>query len=165
MSHKKWFAIYTRPRFEKRVEKYLRAKNICCYLPLQTTFRQWSDRKKKVELPLFASYVFVKTSKSEYLDVLNVPGVVRYVSFDGVAVEIPENQIEKIKWILSSDIVSGVVLEKIAEGSVVEIIKGPLMGLRAELVTYKNKSRIIVRMEQLEKLIEIDVPISHVKTI
>lgn len=165
MSHKKWYAIYTRPRFEKRIEKYLCAKNICCYLPLLSTFRQWSDRKKKVEMPLFSSYVFVKTNKSEFLEVLKAPGVVRFVSFDGVPVEIPEYQIEKIKWILSSDIVSEVIVEEIAKGSIVEIIKGPLMGLKAEMANYKNKSRILVRLEQLDKLLEIDVPISHVKII
>jgi len=116
-------------------------------------------------MPLFSSYVFVKTNKSEFLEVLKAPGVVRFVSFDGVPVEIPEYQIEKIKWILSSDIVSEVIVEEIAKGSIVEIIKGPLMGLKAEMANYKNKSRILVRLEQLDKLLEIDVPISHVKII
>jgi transcriptional antiterminator RfaH len=165
MSEKKWYAVYTRPRFEKKVEKYLKDRNIECYLPLQKTLRQWSDRKKMVELPLFSSYIFVKTGTVDYLTVLNAPGAVRYISFDGSAVEIPVNQIEKIRWILSSDISCEVLEENIPEGSRVEIIKGPLLGLQAEMIDYKNKYRILVRLEQLDKSFEIQVPASHVKVL
>jgi transcriptional antiterminator RfaH len=165
MSEKKWHAVYTRPRFEKKVEKYLKERNIECYLPLQKTLRQWSDRKKMVELPLFSSYVFVNTGRADYLKVLNAPGAVRYICFDGNAVEIPVKQIEKIRWILSSDVDVEVLEEAIPEGSRVEIIKGPLLGLQAEMINYKNKYRILVRLEQLDKSVEIQVPVSHVKVL
>lgn len=165
MSEKKWYAIYTRPRFEKKAEKYLNQRNISCYLPLIKTMRQWSDRKKLVELPLFSSYIFVYITNKDHVNVLKAPGVVKYVSFEGKAVEIPEKQIENIRWLLSTDVESDVINESITPGSQVEIIKGPLMGLKAEMVHYKNKNIIIIRLNQLDKSIGIQVPESHVKVI
>jgi transcriptional antiterminator RfaH len=165
MSEKKWYAIYTRPRFEKKAVRYLEERHINSYLPLVKTLRKWSDRNKLVELPLFASYVFVKVDNTEYPHVLNGPGIVRYVCFEGKAVEIPESQIENIRWILSTDVKTEVVDESIPQGSLIEIIKGPLIGLRAEMITYNNKSRILVRLDQFEKSVEIQVPASHVKII
>ena len=58
-----WFALYTRPKAEKKVEERLSLAGFDSFLPLQTVIKQWSDRKKKVEIPLINSYVFVKTNK------------------------------------------------------------------------------------------------------
>jgi transcriptional antiterminator RfaH len=162
---KKWLVVYTRPRFEKKIEKYLNDRDIICYLPLYKTLRQWSDRKKWVELPLFSSYVFVKVDDQDYQNVLKADGVLRYVTFEGAAVEIPEGQIENIKWILSSDISTEPIHEPIPTGSIVEVIKGPLKGLIAELVKYKNKKIVVVRLEQLDKSLEIIIPGNHLKTV
>jgi transcription antitermination factor NusG len=96
---------------------------------------------------------------------LTVPGLIRFISFEGKPVEIPNEQIENIKWVLSTDIVSQPLPEKIPPGAFVEIIKGPLRGLRAELVQYKNRMKIVLRIDQLNKSIEIQIPESHVKQI
>ena len=77
----KWYAVYTRPRFEKQVVKALLDQGIEGYLPLIKTMRQWSDRKKMVEVPLFSSYVFVHINRSAYDQVLQTQGVVKYISF------------------------------------------------------------------------------------
>jgi transcriptional antiterminator RfaH len=162
---KKWFALYTRPRFEKKVEKYLKDRGIICYLPLYKTLRQWSDRKKWVELPLFPSYLFVNVDERDYRNVLNAPGALKYITFEGFAVEIKEKQIENIKWILSSDILAEPLNETIPEGSIVEVIKGPLKGLFAELVHYNNKKIVVVRIDQLDKSLEILIPGNHLKLV
>lgn len=165
MQRKRWLALYTRPRFEKKILKALEEQNIECYLPLIKTLRQWSDRRKWVEVPLFSSYVFVNVSVSEHLVVLNTPGSVRFVAFEGSAVEIPVKQIESIKWVLSTNIEAEPLEEKIPEGSRVEVIKGPLMGLNAELTRYNNKNIIILRIEQLDKSIEVKIPRNHVRVL
>ena len=165
MDEKRWFAVYTRPRYEKKIEKLLLERNIQCYLPLIKTLRQWSDRKKWVEMPLFNSYVFVNTDSTNRYEILNLPGVVRFVSFEGIPVTIPEEQIENIRWILSSEIPTQSLEEKIPEGSKVEIIKGPLRGLRAEMVQYNNRKKIVLRLDHLETSLEIQIPENHVKVL
>jgi transcriptional antiterminator RfaH len=165
MQHKKWLAVYTRPRYEKKIEKALKDNQITCYLPLIKTLRIWSDRKKWVEIPLFSSYIFVQVDQKEHINVLKIPGVVRFVSFEGNAVEIPESQIDNIKWILSSEIIAEPIEKHIPVGSQIEIIKGPLTGLRAEMVNYNNKKTIIVRIAQMDKSFEIHIPGSHVRQI
>lgn len=163
MGNRNWYAVYTRPRFEKKIEKFLQEKNIQCYLPMVKTLRQWSDRRKWVDMPLFNSYIFVyaELAQDKY-EILSIPGVVRFISFDGSPVEIPAQQIEKIQWVLSTDIVSEPLNEMIAPGSRVEIIKGPLRGMRAEMVHYNNKKKIIIRIDQLERSLEIQIPENHV---
>lgn len=160
-----WYAAYTRPRYEKKAEKFMLERGITCYLPLIRTLRQWSDRKKWIDIPLFSSYIFVYTKASELHMLLTVPGLIRFISFEGKPVVIPNEQIENIKWVLSTDIVSQPLPEKIPPGAFVEIIKGPLRGLRAELVQYKNRMKIVLRIDQLNKSIEIQIPESHVKQI
>jgi transcriptional antiterminator RfaH len=162
---KNWHAIYTRHRYEKKAEKYLSERGIECYLPILKTIKQWSDRKKLVEMPLFSSYLFVKVDESDYIDVLNAPGVVKYISFEGKAVVIPDKQIENIRWVLSSEVSAEPFHEIIPKGAKVEIIKGPLMGLEAEMVYYNNKKRIVIRLNQLEKSLEIQIPHDHVRVI
>lgn len=167
MGNKKWYAVYTRPRYEKKVKKLLNEKNIICYLPMIKTLRQWSDRRKWVEIPLFNSYIFVSVDigSDERFQVMNLPGVVRFISFEGAPVVIPEQQIDNIRWILSVDIVSEPLPEEIPEGSMVEIIKGPLRGLKAEMVQYNNRKRIIIRVDQLNQSLEIQIPENHVRLV
>ena len=99
---KKWYAIYTRPRWEKKVSAALDEKEIENYLPLIKTLKIWSDRKKWVQEPLFKSYLFVHVNKHEYIPALQTPGVVKYVSFEKRAVAIPPLQIEAVKAFIES---------------------------------------------------------------
>lgn len=158
-----WFAVYTRPRYEKKVLKYLQDKGITVYLPLQRVLRQWSDRRKWVEAPLFSSYLFVQVDEARYFEVLNTPGVVRFITFEGKAVAIPDQQIATIRWLLSSDVEVAELNEKLESGDQVEIIKGPLRGLHGELLRYGNRHRIIVRLSELDKCLEIQLSENHVQ--
>ena len=85
----KWYAIYTRPRAEKQVCQRLVEQGIEAYLPIRKTMRQWSDRKKMVEVPLFTSYVFVHIDRRFYDDVVRTHGVVKYITFEqGICVNL-----------------------------------------------------------------------------
>src|SRR4030042_2560830 len=99
-----WYALYTHSRAEKKVAEELERQGIEHYLPLYKTLRQWSDRKKKVELPLIRSYLFVKIREKKSYPVLQTPGVMRIVSFSGRPVPIPDWQIENLRIVLGAQV-------------------------------------------------------------
>jgi transcriptional antiterminator RfaH len=94
---KLWMAVYTKPRSEKKVAERLEKAGIEVYCPLQTVIKQWSDRKKKVKIPVFPSYVFVHVGESERLTVLSDAGVMNFVFWLGKPAVIREEEIEVIK--------------------------------------------------------------------
>jgi len=96
----KWFAIYTKPRWEKKVNQSLTDKGVECYCPLNKVKRKWSDRTKTVEEPLFKSYVFVKVSEEERTKVRLTNGVVNFVYWNGKPAIVREKEIQTIKLFL-----------------------------------------------------------------
>jgi transcriptional antiterminator RfaH len=158
-----WYAVYTRPHHEKNVCRQLLRQNIVAYLPLQTTIRQWSDRKKKVSIPLFSCYVFVCVNMKEYYMIVNTPGIVRYITFEGKAVAIPEKQIQLIKNILEQGIEVEETPGDINTGAKVEIIAGPLTGICGELIDFSGKKRVILRIEEINKSLLVNVPLNILK--
>ena len=92
-----WYVVYTKPRSEKKVHKQFSDKGIISYCPTQIVEKQWSDRIKKVEQPLFTSYVFVQSTKENLAAVRHVPGVVNFVYWLGKPAEIRESQIDELK--------------------------------------------------------------------
>ena len=161
----KWYVVYTQPRAEKKSAEYLAEKNIQYYLPLLKTIRQWSDRKKKVELPLFPSYLFVYVSLKEYYEVLNIPGISRYLFFDGKAATISQKEIDKIKMLLNADIDMEVTSEKILPCEQIEITHGALRGIKGEMVAYKGERKVAIRIQQIEFSMLIHVGVNHLKVI
>jgi transcription antitermination factor NusG len=160
-----WYAIYTRPRHEKKIYARLKQENIEAFLPLQTTIRQWSDRKKKIQEPLFRCYIFINISNKDYYRVLNVNGVVRYVTFDGKAVAIPEKQIRLIRILLNEDIEIEETPDPMHKGARVEIKTGPLCGIAGELFENAGKKRVIIRIEEINKTLLINVPCNYLRLI
>jgi transcription antitermination factor NusG len=99
----KWFAIYTNPRAERQARDRLMEAGVEVFLPLQKTYRIWSDRKKLIEVPLLSSYVFVKIIPKDFPKVYQVPGIVRFVTFEGQPASIPQNQIDNLRLLINSD--------------------------------------------------------------
>ncbi len=153
-----WYAVYTRHCHEKKVYNQLQQMEIDTYLPLRTTIRQWKDRKKKVSLPLFSCYVFVNITKKKYYNVLNIPGVVRFVTFEGKAVAIPEKQIRIVKNLLEQDIEVEEVQDNLYNGAKVEIQAGPLTGISGELICFAGRKRVIIRLDEIGKSMVASVP-------
>src|ERR1700741_3474491 len=98
---RKWLAVYTRPRWEKKVNQLLADKGLESYCPLNKVRRKWSDRVKLVEEPLFKSYVFVKVNDEDRIAVRMTPGVVNFVYWDGKPAVIKEKEINAIKRFLN----------------------------------------------------------------
>lgn len=153
-----WYAVYVKSRTEKKAETELQIMNIETFLPIQRKLRQWSDRKKWVEMPLISGYLFVYISRKEYDLVLHSNYVVSYVRFEGKAAIIPDNQIDYLKLMLrQDDLEIEISREPLAPGQLIEVIDGPLIGLRGKLVRIKGKNKVAVVLEQLgySALIEI----------
>jgi transcription antitermination factor NusG len=142
---KKWLVVYTTPRAEKRVNNRLEEQGIETYLPLYKTIRQWSDRKKKVELPLFNSYVFVRVGERERYKVLETNGVVRFLFYLHKPAVVRDNEIEAIRLFLHQT--EGLKI-KVEVGQKVEISSGPMEGVYGEVVRI-GKDKLMLRIEQL----------------
>ena len=161
-----WYAIYTRPRSEKKVYELLTKNGINCYLPLITTVRQWSDRKKKVQLPLISSYVFVRSKVIDLKNILPFNGVVRVLKHLGKPAIIKDYEIENIKILLEdSDKIKFVRDIHLQKGDSIVVKNGVFKGLIAECIEFNGKHRVIVRIEALGDLIEVNIPLSYVKKI
>jgi transcriptional antiterminator RfaH len=164
-SEEKWFALYTRPRAEKLVYQRLVEAAIETFLPLQKTYRMWSDRRKLVEKPLLTSYIFVRTSKKNFPKVYRTNGVVKFVSFEGQPVSIPQNQIDNLRLLINSDTEIEVSAEKFERGDNVEVINGALIGLTGELIRIGSKNRVVVRIDRLDQNLILKIPLSFLKKV
>jgi transcription antitermination factor NusG len=163
---KNWHVIYTRSRAEKAVYSELIQKDIEAYLPVRKTLRQWKDRKKWVELPLITGYCFVKINRKDYDMVLQTDNVVSYVRFEGKAAVIPESQINALRKMLQqNDLEINVSTENFEPGQMVEIITGPLIGLRGELVQSRGKHKFIIRILPLQSSLTIEISDEHLTRI
>ena len=164
-----WHALYVRSRSEKKVLSQLEDMGIRAFLPLVTVVKQWSDRRKKLEEPLFKSYVFVYSNDKEYIPVLNVYGVVKFVTFEKKAVVVPENQILAIKKFVD-DYEHGEEYkmhndESLKVGQMVRIINGPMKGLTGRLEQIQNKRHLIVYIEVVGQYIPVNIPRAKVEPV
>ena len=108
--NKSWYAIYVKSRHEKSVHAELQQKGIESSLPLISVTRQWSDRRKKVEVPLFRGYVFVKININNVkFPVLTTRGVVKFVVFNKMTVPIPEEQMFWLQQMIDSDLLLSLI--------------------------------------------------------
>ena len=164
---KKWVAIYVRSRNEKKVSKTLNDIGIESFLPLITRIKQWSDRRKKVDEPLFNSYLFVNIPLSDYYKVLNVNGVVKFICFEKKPVEVPENQIEAIKKYICDTDLHEIDYENIdfKSGELVRIKSGQMKDLIGRFVEIKGKHRIMIEIEVVGQYLPINIARANVERI
>ncbi len=164
----RWYAIYTRSRYEKRAHDWLQDSGVEVYLPLVKRWRIWSDRKKQVDMPLLPSYLFVKThpgKSQQYFDILNIPGVVRFITFEGMPVAIPESQINTLKRLNSA----GIDMEQMTRcpppGSPVKVIHGPMKGFAGEVITSGKNKKLVLRLDTLDKCVTLNIPLAMVEAV
>ena len=146
-----WFVIYTKPRNEKKVAERLEKLGIIVYCPLVTQIKQWSDRKKKVQAPLFNSYLFVCLEDKERQNVFQVSGVVRYLFWLGKPAEVRNEEIEILKESLKG-VMSSVEVTTIHAGDILNIPSGPFQG-KEGVVKHINKNSLQLILKELGFLI------------
>lgn len=139
MGVKKWLAVYTRPRWEKKVNQLLLDKGVESYCPLNKIRRKWSDRIKIVEEPLFKSYVFVKVNDEDRSDVRMTPGVINFVYWEGKPAVIKEKEINAIKRFLDEYENVDVQLLDVKVSQRVKVTAGPLMDQEGQVLEIKHK--------------------------
>jgi len=159
----RWYAVYTNPRAEKQVRDRLLEADVEVFLPLQKTYRIWSDRKKLIEVPLLSSYVFVKVTPKDFPRVYQAYGVVRFVTFEGRPASIPQKQIDNLRLLINSDAEIEVSSDKFEQGDNVEVIRGALIGLTGELVTMGSHSRVVVRIDRLDQNLIVNIPTTFLR--
>jgi transcription antitermination factor NusG len=151
-----WYAAYVCARHEKKVAGQLEQKGVECFLPLYQSVHRWKDRFKKVELPLFPSYIFVRMHAEDRLRVLQMSSVVRFVSFNGSPAALSSPEIETLRNGLSSD----VCLEPhpyLVVGRRVRVIHGPLTGLEGVIQRKKDRLRIVISIDMIMRSVAAEV--------
>lgn len=135
-----WYAVYTKPRWEKKVAELLVKNAFESYCPLNRVLRQWHDRKKFVSEPLFSSYVFVRTDETRHAELSRISGVVNLVYWLRKPAVIKEDEIDAIRKF--TDQYSNVQLEKTAVNldDKVRIIKGPLITHEGNVIAVKSRT-------------------------
>lgn len=154
----RWYLLYTSPRAEKKVYKQLITNQFVAFLPLQKKIVQYSDRKKVVDIPLFSSYIFVYTHLGYYYQLLNMQGIVKFVNFQGIPVELKQKQIDLIKLMIANYDEIEAVEDVFESGEKVKIIAGPLQNHVGELVEYKSAKKVIIKLENIGFSLLVQLP-------
>jgi transcription antitermination factor NusG len=136
--NEKWYAVYTKPRWEKKVAKALSENGVITYCPINKVIRQWSDRKKTVYEPLFTSYVFVHINEKQVSDVKKQTGVLNFIYWLGKPAIIKDDEIEIIKKFLNEH--QNVKLEKndFSLNEKIRVTTGTFMDKEGTIVAIKN---------------------------
>jgi transcription antitermination factor NusG len=159
-----WYAVYTRPRWEKKVAETLHRKKMEYYCPLNKVVKQWSDRKKTVMEPLFTSYVFVRVTESGLTALRQIDGVINLVYWLGRPAVIKDVEIETIRNFLNE--YPNVKLERVQVNvnDMVRIVSGPLKEHEGKVVAIQNKV-IKVILPSLGYMMTAEVKATHVEVI
>ncbi len=157
MSNPRWFVFYTKSRHEKKVAQFLTKRGFEVFLPMQKVLRQWSDRKKKVEVPLFNSYIFVKTQEHRVGDVLQVPGIAWAIRHNNKPAVLHPKEYDLILRFLETGLtIDSMPAGEMAEGDWVTVLDGPLKGAVGQ-VTSKNPTRFTVHLEAIGQVMRVDI--------
>jgi transcription antitermination factor NusG len=160
IEQQQWYALYVNSRAEKKVMQVLLNKNIEAYVPLVKNLKQWSDRKKMVEAPLFTGYVFVKINSLKNQEVLQTKGVVNFVRHLGQIASITDVEINRLKQIASLGyyLEAEVTNKKYNEGERIRILSGPLKNIEGFVLYNNNEQFIEVLLESIGYCIKVKLP-------
>ena len=159
-----WYALYTCARHEKKVAEQIERRDVSCFLPLYRSVRRWKDRRKQLDLALFPGYVFVRMSLLNKLKVLEVPGVVRFVSFDGHPAALPDEEIEALR----NRLVGNAKMEPhpyLRSGRKVRVHSGPLQGLEGVIVRRKDRCRLVFSIDLIQRSLAIEVDEADIEAV
>jgi transcription antitermination factor NusG len=153
----KWYALYTKARAEKKVLEQLTQMGIKAYLPLKRVLRQWSDRKKWVDVPVISSYIFIKIPETDYRKVFDARGVVAYVSYKGKAVTIPDHEIEAMRRTIENNIDFDVQQRELKKGEEITITSGPLKGIKGIIKEVQGNKKLYISISNIGYTLVIDM--------
>jgi transcription antitermination factor NusG len=156
-SLRQWYVFYTKSRHEKKVRDYLLHKGFDVFLPMTKEIRQWSDRKKKVEAPLFRSYIFVSVEPYRFDKVLAIPGVswqVRNGQHPGV---LHDFEYQALKRLLDTGFsVESTILPDFDKGDSVKVIEGPLKGMMGTVFS-NEPQKFNILLHGIGQMVRVDI--------
>ena len=157
-----WYAVYTWANHEKRVATQIQVRGIDKFLPVYRSVRCWSDRRVSLDLPLFPGYVFVRLALRDRLRVLQIPGVVRFVGFNGQPAALPDEEMNILRfgltWRLRAE-----PHPFLTVGRRVRITAGPLAGLAGTLARKKGNLRVVVSLEIIQRSVAVEVDAAEIE--
>lgn len=149
-TERKWFALQTKPRNEKIVLRQIDQKGIETYLPLIEKIRIWSDRKKKIEVPLFSGYIFIHAREDERLEAIsNTSGAIRYIYYEKRPAVVSEKEIELIKQALKEPEKIRIEDKKINKGDMIIVTHGIFKGMKGFVNEFRGNYKLTVNLEEL----------------
>jgi len=157
-----WFALQTKSRYEHFVAAMLSGKGYEPFLPVYTCRRQWSDRMKDFELPLFAGYLFCRFDPDDRLPILTTPGVIQVVGIGKKPVPVDDAEINAIKTLVCSGL-PGQPCAFLQVGQHVRIERGPLAGVEGILTGFRGRQRLVLSVTLLQRSVAVEVDGAWVK--
>jgi transcription antitermination factor NusG len=157
----RWFAAYTCSRREKQVARELSRRAVEYFLPLYRATRRRNHASRAVDLALFPGYVFVHIALRDRLNVLQIPGVVRLVGFNGQPTPLDDNEMDAMRNALGNGL-RAEPYPYLKTGRQVEILTGPLQGLRGRVMRKNNRFRVVLSVELLQRSVVVDVDVVDV---
>jgi transcription antitermination factor NusG len=151
-----WYAVCVGPRYEKAVATNLGLRGLTCFLPVYRSVRRWKDRRKELDMALFPGYVFVNLDLTNRLRVLEAPGVLRFVSFQGRPAPIKNSELQS----LAIGLAQGTKAEThpyLQRGRRVRVVRGPLANTEGILVRRKERLRLVLSIELIMRSVMVDV--------
>jgi transcription antitermination factor NusG len=153
-----WYAVYVRSRHEKKVQRLFVEKKITSFLPLLETWKQWSDRKKKVSDPLFRGYVFVYIDmRHDNLKVLETEGVVKFIGIGRIPSVIVEKDIEWLRKLVREPDAINRTVASLPAGQRVKVLAGPFKGFEGVVVKQGRETRLVVFFESIMQGVEVSI--------
>ena len=159
-----WYAAYTCANQEKRVASQLTGRSVEHFLPTFEAVRRWKDRRVRIWQPLFPGYLFVRLALKDRLRVLQVPGVVRLVGFNGSPVALSGQEIEILRASLNPEFAPP-PHPYLQQGARVRIVRGPLSGAEGKLVRRKSAVRFVLQMNLIQQAASVEVDVADIQAI
>ncbi len=156
-----WYALWTRSRHESVVCRELAARGLEVFLPTVPRWSLWKDRRKQIHWPLFPGYCFAHFDPSAWLSVVNCNGVAGIVCFGGEPSPIPTHEIESIRRLVSSDLQYD-PCPFVREGTMVEVVRGPLAGVTGRLIRKGTNSHLVLSVQSVNQSVSVQVEASDV---
>ncbi|MFK7934381.1 MAG: UpxY family transcription antiterminator, partial [Saprospiraceae bacterium] len=154
----RWFAVYTKYKREKLVQKMLQRKGIETYLPLQKVTRKYVRKVKHLELPLINCHLFVKIVQAEYIPVLETENVIKFVQIARNLISIPQREMDIMQRVVGEEYAVTIEPLGLVVGDEVEIIAGSLTGVKGKLVSTPERKVVVIELESTGFQLRMDVP-------
>lgn len=158
-TNRRWLVLYTKPRHEKKTYHLLCDEQIEAFLPLREEIHKWADRKKRVEVPLFSSYIFVFVNEKQRITALELDGAMKYVRFGEAIAVVRQQEIENIRLALNRRDDIRIEETYFQVGKSVKVVHGPMRGMTGMLIEKRGHTRVAIQIEAIHQVVSVEVPV------